>query len=87
MAKYVLIGLEGEGRMLVVDCERMTVGEIDPDAGGAPPGEADKLRAISSARSAGLALVKGVNVAIATSQQSPSASFPYIASFPYGEAT
>lgn len=88
MAKYVLIGLEGESRMLVVDCEGMTVGEIDPtNLGGAPLGEADKLQGISSARQAGLTLVRGVDVAIATSQQSAAASFPYIASFPYGESS
>ena len=86
MAKYVLIGIEDEARMLVVDCEAMTVGEIDPSAGGAPAGEADKLQAINGVRTAGLTLFKGVNVAIVTTQRSEAASFPYVASFPYSES-
>lgn len=87
MAKYVLIGLESESRMLVVDCEAMTVGEIDPaDLGGAPADQADNLQNISNARAAGLSMIRGVNVAIATTQQSQTASFPFIASFPFGES-
>jgi hypothetical protein len=86
MAKYVLIGIEDEMRMLVVDCEAMTVGEINPSAGGVPAGEADKLQAINGARAAGLTLFKGVNVAIVTTQRSEAASFPYVASFPYSES-
>ena len=88
MAKYVLIGIEDETRMLVVDCEAMTVGEINPaDMGGAPPTEVDKLQSIANARAAGLTLFKGVNVAISTTQRSATASFPYVASFPYSEST
>ena len=81
MAKYVLLGLENEDRMLVVDCEAMTVGEIDREDIGA-----DELQAASGARAAGLPLFKGVDVAIATAQRSETASFPYVQSFPYTES-
>ena len=86
MANYVLLSISGEKRMLLVDCERMTVGEVDPaDVGGTPAGETDNLYAIGSA-AAGEPVIKGINVAIAMKQQSQAASFPFVSSFPFGES-
>jgi hypothetical protein len=86
MANYVLLGLTGEKRMLLVDCERMTVGEVDPaDVGGTPLGETDNLHAVGSA-ALGEPMVKGIDVAIAMKQQSQAASFPFVSSFPFGES-
>ncbi len=86
MANYVLLGLEGESRMLIVDCEAMTVGEVDPATAGAMiPGETDSLQRVNEARAEGQTIVKGVNMAIATAQQPPTASFPFASSFPFTE--
>jgi hypothetical protein len=86
MAKFVLLGLAEEDRMLVVDCEGLTVTAVDPSQTSAPD-QKDNLAAVTNARRRGLTLIRGVNVAIATTERSETASFPYIASFPYGEAS
>lgn len=85
MANYVILGLEGENRMLVVDCEAMTVGEVDLTSGDALPGDMDELQHVVKARAEGRTIVKGVNMAIATTHQSAAASFPSASSFPYTE--
>jgi hypothetical protein len=76
MAKYVVIGLKGEERLLVLDCEALTVSEVDP--AGVAAGDADDLKRISDARRSGLSLVEGVNIAVARSERSEMASFPYL---------
>ena len=83
MANYVLLGIEGESRVLVVDCDAMTVGEVDPASSGEAP--ADVLQQINEARTEGRAIIRGVNMAIATAQQPPTASFPFASSYPYTE--
>ena len=83
MAKCVLLGLEGENRMLVVDCDKMTVSEIDPNS-SVVPGEVDDLQLVNRARK-GEQVIKGVNLAVATGQRLPTADFASASSYPYTE--
>lgn len=68
MANLVVLGLEGDRRMVLVDIDAMTVDAIDP---AAIDGD------IESARNEGRTMIKGVNVAVARAQHSPSASYPF----------
>ena len=83
MAKYVMLGLEGESRILVVDCDKLTVSEVDPTSSFVP-GEVDDLQLVNRARK-GEQVIKGVNLAIATGQRLPTADFASASSYPYTE--
>ena len=86
MAKYVLIELEGESRMLIVDCETMSVSEADPgDLRGTTVDQGDNLQRVSNARASGSTFIAGVNVAIATDERPEAASFPFTVSLPFNE--
>ena len=63
MAKYVLLRVTNDERMLLVDCENMTVDEVDSaELDGEVPETA----------------FRGVDMAIVASQRSQASSFPYV---------
>jgi hypothetical protein len=71
MAKFVIIGVEGEDAVWLADLSAGTVFQVDPaavDAAGAA--EAGFLSVALNARLNGYTLVKGVNLAVATSSRS-----------------
>lgn len=75
MAKFVIIGVEGEDAVWLADLTRGTVTQVDPaavDAAGAA--EAGFLSVAINARTNGYTLVKGVNLAVATSTRSDAAA-------------
>lgn len=66
MANVVVIGVEGQSGVWVVDLDAKTVEEVQVPAGSAL-GKADELR------SAGAAIISGVNLAVKASS-APAAS-------------
>ena len=78
MTKSVLIGIEGDPRLLDVDTVNMAVQAIDPSELG-EFGGLENLRTLAAGREAGEHRVRGIDIAVAVSQQPQAVSAPFVA--------
>ena len=78
MTQHVVLGIEGDPRLLVVDTVNLAVqanrSETISDEGGL-----DNLRTLAADRKAGEYRVRGIDVAVAVSQQPQAVSAPFVA--------
>lgn len=77
MTQHVVLGIEGDPRLLVVDTVNLAVQSIDPSDLG--EGGLDNLRTLAADRKAGEYRVRGIDVAVAVSQQPQAVSAPFVA--------
>ena len=67
MARYLIIGVEGEEQLWLVDCQSETVERVDAQSlGGGDATEGDLASNISEARQEGFTVTRGIDLAIAS---------------------
>ena len=67
MARYLIIGVEGEEQLWLVDCQSETVERVDAGTlGGSDVGHGDIAANLSEARGEGFTIVRGIDLAIAS---------------------
>lgn len=78
MTQHVVLGIEGDPRLLVIDTVNMAVQAIQPDE-LSQFGGLDNLRTLAAGREAGEHRVRGIDIAVAVSQQPQAVSAPFVA--------
>jgi hypothetical protein len=68
MAKYFIIGEEGQGKLWLVNVEKGTVTELS-DADLKAANDSGLIQIVENARKHGIATNKGINISIATNTQ------------------
>ncbi len=71
MAKFLVIGVQGEAGLWLVDCGAGTVEQIEAGSlGGTGAADGDLISNTSEARSRGFTVVRGIDLAVATDSRS-----------------
>ena len=66
MAKFLIVGVKGEGNLWLVDCERRTVERIEAgNVAGTNASDADLIANTGQARAEGFVITRGIDFAVA----------------------